>query len=148
MTTRGSDMRMRASATALLLPAGQLRGITVAEPVHAHEREDVAGLFEPFAAVLRVFHDAHDVLTGRHIGKQRGVLEHVSRFALLRRNVDALVRIEQGYAVQNDGALGGGDDAGDAFERHALAAAGGAQDADDLAAGVETESSLKRARFS
>eukprot|EP01133_Synstelium_polycarpum_P020280 gene20280-biopygen16633 len=68
-----------------------------------------------------------DVLAHRHVRKQRIVLEHHAETAILRlQRVDALVIDEYAAARR-------GEQAGDAIERGGFAAAGGAEQSDELA---------------
>ena len=74
-------------------------------------------------------HAAKYVLPHGHIGKKRIVLEHISDPALLRRKIYALFAVEQNGSVKLDASFIRLFDSGYAFERHALAAAGRAEEA-------------------
>ena len=85
----------------------------------------------PLAGGLILFRvqAAQDVFFHRHMGKQGIVLEQIANLPFLRRQVDAASGIEQRFTVQHDPAFVRLFHAGDTFERHAFAAAGGAQQA-------------------
>ena len=68
-----------------------------------------------------------DVLLDRHVWKQRVLLKQAADFSLLRRQIDFLFAVEQDAPVQFNMPLIRSHDARDAPQRHALAAAGGAE---------------------
>ena len=109
---------------ALLLPAGELRGmlfLQALQPEHPELFRGQRALFRPAPRADA----AENVLLNGHVGKERVLLEEIADPALLRREVDLLFAVEEHAAVQHDPAAVGRHDAGDALERHALAAAGG-----------------------
>jgi hypothetical protein len=80
-----------------------------------------------------------DVAVDRHVRKQRVILEHHPEAAPLgRKGVDPRV-------VQHDRAAGERQEAGDAIERRRLAAAGGTEKRDELAA-LDRHRQLRTAR--
>ena len=72
------------------------------------------------------------VLLDSHGGKERVALEEVTHAALLRRQVHVRARIEERAPAQHDAPRVRALDAGDALERHGLAAARGAEQCHDL----------------
>ena len=109
---------------ALLLPAGELRGILFLQPLQPEHPELFRGQRALFRPAPRA-DAAENVLLNGHVGKKCILLEEIADPALLRREVDLLFAVEEHAAVQHDPAAVGRHDAGDAFERHALATAGG-----------------------
>ena len=79
-----------------------------------------------------------------HRGKQRVALEQVAHAPALRGHVDAGGRVIQHPPVQHDAALVGALHAGDALERHALAAARGAEKRERLGGVLGLERDVKR----
>ena len=116
---------------ALLLPAGQLGGFSLLQPLQPHHAQHLPQPLLLHGAVLFPVQTAEDVLRHRHVGKKRVVLEQIAHAALLRRQVDPRLRIEKHTPVERDAPLVRLLDAGDALERHALAAAGGAEQRGD-----------------
>ena len=118
------DTRQR---DALLLAAGQLRGIVPGQ------RLELEALHQPFGQRLALGFIAlaprarADVLCDRHVREQGVILEHQARPPLLRREVDVLFGVKERHTVDDDAAPVGPLDARDALERHALAAAGRAE---------------------
>ena len=96
------------------------------EPEHAHIFIKPCFLF---CLILYMPHAAQYVLPHCHVRKQSIVLEHVSHAALLRRKIYALFAVEQNGSVKLDAPFIRLFYAGYAFERHALAAAGRAEEA-------------------
>ena len=70
---------------------------------------------------------AEDVFLHRHIGEQGVVLEKIPQLPLLWRQVDPLFAVKQHPVMKHDPPPIRGHDPRDAFEGHALAAAGGPQ---------------------
>ncbi len=91
----------------------------------------------PFRSVLLPVEAAQNVLPHRHIGKQGVILEQIPHPPLLRRQVDPFFRIKQRLPVQHDGSPVRPFDARDALQGHAFAAAGGPQQAQHTAPGLE-----------
>ena len=75
-----------------------------------------------------------NVLGHRHVGEEGVILEEIAYFPLLRGQVNATLRVEEYLIIQHNAAPVGFFDPGDALEGEALAAAGGTQQAGDLAA--------------
>ena len=67
-----------------------------------------------------------DILLHRHIGKQRILLKKIADTPLLRGQIDVLFTVKQHPIIQYNAPAVRPFNAGNAFERHALAAAGGA----------------------
>ena len=109
---------------ALLLSAGELRGmlfLQALQPEHADLFRSQRALFRPAPRA----NAAENVLLNGHVGKKCILLEEIADPTLLRREVGPLFAVEEHAAVEHDPAAVGRHDAGDALERHALAAAGG-----------------------
>ena len=130
---------------ALLLTARELRRALLLKAIEAKGR-DLAG--DGLRALLFALaeHADGDVLLDRHVGEQRVVLEEVAHAPLLRAQVDARRGVEQHAAVEDDPALVGDHDAGDALERHRLAAARGAEKRERLVGGLDLERHVERKR--
>ena len=118
----------------LLLTAGKLMRIALDQLRQAEVLDDVLRDGGSFSPIPLPSCTGADVLQHRHIGKQRVVLEQQTRVALLGGEIDSLFRVEERHAVYHDPAPVGLFDARDTFERHALAAARGAQEGDHLVA--------------
>ena len=118
---------------ALLLPAGDLPGPEVR---HGFQPEAAEGVLHQGVPVRFALEDGQEVPTDGHIGEEGVLLEEVARPALLGRQVDPGGAVEEDMAVQGDAALVGPEDAGDTAQRHALAAAGGAQQGQGLRPGL------------
>ena len=85
----------------------------------------------------------HVLLDGH--GRKEGVaLEEVANATLLRRQVDVRVGIEERATPQHDAARVRPLDAGDALERHRLAAARGAEKRHDLCWALDGKRDLQR----
>ena len=111
---------------ALLLSAGELRGmlfLQALQPEHAELFRGQRALFRPAPRADA----AENVLLNGHVGKERVLLEEIADPALLRREVDLLFAVKEHAVIENDAPAVGRHDAGDAFERHAFAAAGRAE---------------------
>ena len=129
---------------ALLLAAGQLAGIAPVEPLQA-EAFQLAGHDGRAISLRHVLADARrHVLRHREVGKQHVVLEQQRRLALLRREVDASVGVEEHLPVHDDAPLVGRFDAGDAAHREAFAAARRSQKAQRLGAGLDAHVERER----
>ena len=86
---------------------------------------------------------AEDIGPHAHVGKERIVLKQIAHPARLGRQIDAALRIKEGHAVQHNSAPVRLLNAGDAFERHALAAAGSPQQAGDASVRFKGSMQLK-----
>ena len=111
----------------LLLSARQLRGLALLQSVQLHQLQHVPKAAFLFRTVLFAVQAADNVLPYRHVGEERVILEEIADTAALRRKVDALFGIEEHHTVQLYMAAVGFFYAGNALERQALAAAGGAK---------------------
>src|SRR5690606_2837991 len=112
----------------LLLSAGQLMGIALAETVQIDQFQQ----FADYPAAFGVLADAEgDVLRHSQVGKQGVILKYHADAALLRRN--ALPRTGHHLALKTDLAGGNRLETGNAAQGGGLAAAGGAQQAADVA---------------
>jgi hypothetical protein len=113
---------------ALLLATGERLRVAVGEPVEVDEREH---LVDP--VVDRVIRDAlpveaeRDVLSDGHVRKQRVILKHHSRVALVGRHARHVL------AGQRDGSAGGRFEPGEHPKRRRLARARGTQQREQLA---------------
>ena len=112
---------------ALLLPAGELRGIMVFKPRELHELQVFGENPLARGPVLFVFEPAEDVLPHGHVREERVVLEEIAHAPLLRPEVHALFAVEERDAVELYMPGVRPLDARDAAERHALAAAARAE---------------------
>src|SRR6266542_1281071 len=115
---------------ALLLPAGELRGIA---PAHAAQLDELKGARDA-AVHVGTRHAAHleaerNVARDAEVRKERVVLEHHAKAAPLRRHSRDVASVEL------DRSLVGLEQPGDAVERGRLAASRGAEEADELASG-------------
>ena len=111
---------------ALLLSAGELRGmlfLQALQPEHADLFRSQRALFRPAPCADA----AENVLLNGHVGKERVLLEEIADPTLLRREVDLFLAVKEHAVIENDVPAVGRHDAGDAFERHAFAAAGRAE---------------------
>ena len=88
-----------------------------------------------------------DILLDRHVREQGVLLKQVADAALLRRQVDMPLAVEQRAAVQHDPAPVRAHDTGDAAQRHALAAAGRAEQRHGLVFRLERHAQVERAEF-
>ena len=79
--------------------------------------------------------------------KQRVLLKQIAHAALLRRQVDVLFAVEQRAPVQHDFSPVGAQNARDAAQRHALAAAGRAEQRHGFVLCLECAPQVKRADF-
>ena len=119
---------------ALLLAAGQLTGLAVHQPFQLHQ---LCRLQRPLrhlhlCQLIRapqVFQREHDVLPYRQVGVQRVVLEHQPHAAILRRQMGHIVLAEEDLSLRRL------QQAADQVQRRAFAAAGGAQQTDELPIG-------------
>ena len=71
-----------------------------------------------------------DILFHGHVRKECIVLEQIADMALLRLQVDVLLRVKEHSAIEDDSAFIRSHNAGDASEGHGLAAAGCSENAD------------------
>ena len=115
---------------ALLLAAGKLAGQLVLLAVQAHERHRLVDAALRLGARHAAHHQAEaDVLAHAHMREQGIVLEHHAEAALFRPQVvDAAL-------VEPDAAAGRRQQAGDDVQGRRLAAAGRAEQGDELALG-------------
>ena len=101
------------------------------QPLKAHHGYHIVRLFYPLSFIRLVPEAAEYVLPERHIGKQGVILKKITHPALLGMKVYALSAVVEYHAVQLYVSAVRPFYACDALERHALAAAGGAQYARD-----------------
>ena len=101
------------------------------QPLQTHQAEHLPQLPLACLPVLFPAQTAEDVLQHGHVGKEGVILKQVAHPPFLSGEIDVFFGVEQHPAVQLDVALVRALDAGDAFEGHALAAAGGAEKAGD-----------------
>ena len=101
------------------------------QPVEPHQRYHIVRLFYPLSFIRLVPEAAEYVLPERHIGKQGVILKKITHPALLGVKGYALSAVVEYHAVQLYVSAVRPFYARDALERHALAAAGGAQYARD-----------------
>ena len=120
------DARQRG---ALRLASGDLRGPPVLKTLQLEQGDDLGKRLLSLCPVLLRAQAAEDILAHGHVREKGVILEEIAHLALLRGQVDVPVCIEQRSPVQHDTPAVGLLDAGDALERHALAAAGRAQQA-------------------
>ena len=128
---------------ALLLPARELPGTSRGQLAHVQGLELAA---RPLAALLPAARAdrRHDVLLHAHVGEEGVALEEVSHAALLGREVDARLGVEEHAVVEHDASLVGPHYSRDALEGEGLAAARGAQEGDDLVGALELEGHVQR----
>ena len=132
----GRKFRQLVRRAALLLAAGELRGILFLQSFQTEAAQAV--LYLPAAFGLRTgANAAEDILHDGHVRKQRILLKEVPDPPLLRGQVDARFAVKERLAVQHDAAAVRCHDPGDALERDALAAAGGAEQRHDPAGGFK-----------
>jgi len=131
---------------ALLLAAAQPVRFAVGFGGEVHPLEHRGGAFAPFLP-RQVAQHQFEVFADGHGGEERVLLEEVADFPLLRRQVDPLFGIEQHAAVEDDPPGVGRFDPGDAFERHALAASGSAEQPHALRTGGEGDVERERCQF-
>ena len=112
---------------ALLLPAGDLAGLAVPELFHLNELQHLADAGLDLSPGLAQHLEAEaDVLTHRHVGKQRIALEHgIHRPLVGRQGSDVL-------AMEQDVAFGREVETGDQPQERGLSAAGGPQQGEEL----------------
>ena len=122
---------------ALLLPAGELGGFSFFQPFELHHAQDLAQPPLLCRAVLFPVEAAEDVLSHRHVGEERVVLEQIAHAPRLRRQIDLFLRIEEHPSVERDAPLVGLFNARDALQGHALAAARSAEQGGDPPLGRE-----------
>ena len=96
-------------------------------------------------SVLYMVQAAKNILPHGHVRKQSVVLKQIANLALLRRQIDALFRIEQRYTVEDNSPFVRRFNASDALERHALAAAGCAKQTEDAVVRFKGDFQVKRA---
>mmetsp|Transcript_1013 Transcript_1013/g.2513 ORF Transcript_1013/g.2513 Transcript_1013/m.2513 type:complete len:443 (-) Transcript_1013:3285-4613(-) len=119
---------------ALALAAGELWRETVGQPVELHELQQLddalldLGLGQALLARLDA-QPERDVVEHRHVTEQRVMLEHEADLALAHMGVGRVLAVQQHPAAV--GLLQAGDDA----QQRGLAAARGAEQRDQLAAG-------------
>ena len=129
---------------ALLLSAGELRGmlfLQALQPEHVDLFRSQRALFRPASLADA----AENVLLNGHVGKKSILLEEIADPTLLRREVGPLFAVKEHTAVEHDPAAVGRHDAGDALERHALAAAGGPEQRQRFARYLEFRLQTERA---
>ena len=115
----------------LLLSARQLAGLALFQIAKLEHGQRLVQRPFPTGLVPLPVKAAGQVLPDRHVRKQGVVLEQVPHPALLWLQVDPPFSVEQHPSIQFDAAPVRALDASDALQRHALAAAGGAQQAGD-----------------
>ena len=118
----------------MLLAAGKLRGLAVHQFRNLHQLRGLLGpgkhlLPGKLLVSLQVLQGEQDVLQYRQVGIEGVILKHHAHAPVLRRQVGHVVFAEEHLA------LGGSLQAADHVQRGALAAAGGAQQAHQLAVG-------------
>ena len=111
-------LRLRAQDTcerhALLLAAGELRGMLFLKPLEAEH----ANLFRQHAALFRLVaaaDAAEDILLHTHVRKQRVLLKEVADLALLRRQIDLLLAVKEHAVAEHDAPAVGRHNARDAL---------------------------------
>ena len=109
------------------------------------EHSDLFRQQRPLFRLCALADAAEDVLLDGHVGKERVLLEEIADPALLRREVDLFFAVKEHAAVQHDAPAVGCDDAGDALERHALAAAGRAEQRQRFILRLEFRLQMERA---
>ena len=116
---------------ALALPAGELGRAAFLEALHVDEGEQGPGA----GTALRgraMSHRHRNILHCAQVGKEREVLEYQPDLAVLDAHVNLSVRVEPGRAGAGDGATFGSIEPGDAAQHRGLAAAGWADECEQL----------------
>ena len=145
---RGVARHYARERDALLLPARELRGVVLFEPGYKKFLRYLAiARLAVFAPAASAPEDGHDVLLRRHVGEERVILEEQAASPLLRLEVDAALRVEEGHAVYDDFALVGRDYPRYALERHAFAAAGAAEQREDFVLRLEIDAERESAEL-
>lgn len=113
---------------ALLLAAGQLVWLALAQVAHLHQVEHLAhALADRILAQAILLQAEGNVLLDRHVREQRiGLEHHVDRPLVRRQRVQAL-------AIEGDAALGGRLEAAQAAQQGRFATAGATEQGKDLA---------------
>ena len=126
----------------LLLAAGELGRRACLKSAHAHHvqcaQHLVLDLSRGVFAVARDLERKGDVLEHRHVRPDRVGLEHHADAAVARRHMDALVGVAYDLVGDDDFSGLRTLKAGEAAQRRGLAAAGGAEQRDQLA-GADAE---------
>ncbi len=97
------------------------------QPLQPEPAHQILQLTLLFLARHLLWQRAADILLRAHIGKQRVLLEEVAHLSLLQRKIDVLFSVKERLPVENNASPVGPLDTGNALERHALAAAGRAE---------------------
>ena len=118
----------------LLLTTGQLVGLTLHQLVDLHQLGSLQGTLQHgflrhLVSALQVLQGEQDVLLDGHVGVQCVVLEHQADATVFSRQLCNIV------LTKEDLTAGGLLQAADHVQGRTLAAAGGAQQADQLAVG-------------
>ena len=137
------DARQR---DALLLTARELRGQLPFETLQTEQADRLRQL-PLFLGACSGADAAEDILLGGHGGEQRILLEQIADAAFLGRKINVRLVVEQCFAVEDDLPAVGPFDACDAFERHALAAAGRAEQGECFTVHLEFGAQMKAAEF-
>ena len=116
----------------LRLPAGERLRLLGSDVPDLKQLQHFIGPLFPDPFILLRVQPAEDILPDRHARKQSVMLEQIADPALLGRQVDPAFRIKQHPPVQHDPSPVRFLDPCDAFQRHALAAAGSAQDSQEF----------------
>ena len=99
---------------ALLLSAGELRGVFLLKPLQT-EHADLLRQQFLFLRLVLAADAAEDILLHRHVRKERILLEEVSDSPLLGRQVDLLLAVEENAIAEHDAPAVGRHDARDAL---------------------------------
>ena len=99
---------------ALLLSAGELRGVFLLKPLQLEHADLLSQQFS-FLGFMLAADAAEDILLHRHVRKKRILLEEVSDSALLGRQVDLLLAVEENAIAEHDAPAVGRHDARDAL---------------------------------
>ena len=129
---RGCEARMRARATRCCLSAGELRGIALLQRHRSRKRSvscSASSLAPGFVRARAVRMPQRMFCCDRHVREERVLLEqHTRTPRRCGREVDAAVRCQRASRRRERCGRGrAAHDARDALERHALAAAGRAE---------------------
>ena len=131
---------------ALLLTARKIRREALRQLLQPERAQDALCGGLPLCA-RTLARSGANILLDRHVREQGILLKQVTDAALLRRQVDMLLAVEQRAAVQHDPAPVRAHDTGDAAQRHALAAAGRAEQRHGLVFRLERHAQVERAEI-
>ena len=136
------DRQGPADRDALLLAAGQLMGPATLEAGQTQHLDEIG-----YSAAYRIPGQAGEaegeILGDAEMGKESVALYHVADPPLPGRHVHPLLGVEEQAIVQGDGSGQRPEEAGETLEGQALAGAGGADDGQDLALGLECHPELE-----